>query len=209
MFKHGDIWDAVDRLAAEHHLSASGLAKKAGLDPTTFNKSKRHTRDGKPRWPGTESIAKILGATGSGLSEFVGYIGGGGPGGMQRIPVIGYAQAGQSGFFDDGGYPVGSGWDEIVFPNVNDPTAYALEISGDSMEPLYRDGDTIIISPATDLRRGDRVVAKTHDGEVMVKELVRRSAHKVELRSINPDHNLREISEENIEWLARVIWASQ
>ncbi len=209
MFKHGDIWDAVDRLAAEYHLSASGLAKKAGLDPTTFNKSKRHTRDGKPRWPSTESIAKILAATGSGLSEFVGYIGGGGSSGMQRIPVIGYAQAGQSGFFDDGGYPVGSGWDEIIFPNVNDPTAYALEISGDSMEPLYRDGDTIIVSPATDLRRGDRVVVKTHDGEVMVKELIRRSAQKVELRSLNPDHNLREISQENIEWLARVIWASQ
>ena len=193
MFKHGDIWDAVDRLAAEYHLSASGLAKKAGLDPTTFNKSKRHTRDGKPRWPSTESIAKILAATGSGLSEFVGYIGGGGSSGMQRI----------------GGYPVGSGWDEIIFPNVNDPTAYALEISGDSMEPLYRDGDTIIVSPATDLRRGDRVVVKTHDGEVMVKELIRRSAQKVELRSLNPDHNLREISQENIEWLARVIWASQ
>ena len=47
MLKHTDIWRAIDRLAAQHGLSASGLARRAGLDPTTFNKSKRTTNDGK------------------------------------------------------------------------------------------------------------------------------------------------------------------
>ena len=85
------------------------------------------------------------------------------------MPLIGFAEAGAGGYFDDGGFPVGKGWDEIAFPAVNDEHAYALEISGNSMEPAYRDGDVIIVSPAAPIRRGDRVVVKTRDGEVMVE----------------------------------------
>ena len=93
----------------------------------------------------------------------------------QAVPLIGFAEAGAGGYFDDGGFPVGKGWDEIPFPAVDDEHAYALEISGDSMEPAYRDGAVIIVSPAASIRRGDRVVVKTKDGEVMVKELKRRT----------------------------------
>ncbi len=78
MLTHAQIWNAVDRLAARAGLSASGLAKRAGLDPTTFNKSKRITPDGRPRWPSTESVAKILAATGTTIDTFVGLIGDGG-----------------------------------------------------------------------------------------------------------------------------------
>ncbi len=70
MFTHDQIWAGIDRLAKNHGYSASGLARKAGLDPTSFNKSKRHSADGKPRWPSTESIAKILAVTGSTMDEF-------------------------------------------------------------------------------------------------------------------------------------------
>jgi phage repressor protein C with HTH and peptisase S24 domain len=71
MLRHSDIWNAIDRLARDHGFSPSGLARRAGLDATTFNKSKRKTRDGKERWPSTESISKILQATGASLGEFV------------------------------------------------------------------------------------------------------------------------------------------
>ena len=54
------------------------------------------------------------------------------------------------------------------------------------MEPAYRDGAVILVSPAASIRRGDRVVVKTKEGEVMVKELKRRTAKTVELRSVNP-----------------------
>ena len=92
------------------------------------------------------------------------------------------------GYFDDGGFPVGEGWDEIAFPAVSDEHAYALEVSGQSMEPAYRDGDVILISPAAPIRRGDRVVVRTKSGEVMAKELKRRTAKSIELRSLNPEH---------------------
>lgn len=210
MLRHADIWRGIDRLAGSRGLTPSGLARRAGLDPTTFNKSKRVTRDGKPRWPSTESVSKVLAATEASLDEFVGYVTGARGGGrLQRIPVLGYAKAGQRGFFDDAGYPVGRGWDEIVFPEVADPHAYALEITGDSMAPVYREGDVIIVSPAASLRRGDRVVARTRDGEVMAKQFVRRTAQRVELQSLNPDHAPREIPLEDLAWIARILWASQ
>jgi phage repressor protein C with HTH and peptisase S24 domain len=210
MLKHADIWRAIDRLAQQHGFSASGLARRAGLDPTTFNKSKRTTPDGKLRWPSTESISKILEATSSTFGEFVALIGESpGKTPLQRIPVIGYAQAGDAGFFDDAGYPVGNGWDELVFPHIGDPHAYALEISGESMEPVYRDGDTIIVSPTANLRRGDRVVVRTKGGEVMAKLLARQTATKIELHSINPAHANRSLAVEDVAWMGRIIWASQ
>jgi phage repressor protein C with HTH and peptisase S24 domain len=209
MLTHAQIWTALDRLAARAGLSASGLAKKAGLDPTTFNKSKRITPDGRQRWPSTESVAKSLAATGTSIDTFVQLIEDGRRPAAHSVPLIGFAQAGSGGYFDDGGFPVGKGWDEIPFPAVADENTYALEIAGDSMEPAYRDGGIIVVSPAASIRRGDRVVVKTRDGEVMVKELKRRSAKSIELRSINPQHGDRSISARDVLWMARIVWASQ
>ena len=106
----------LDRLAARAGLSPSGLAKKAGLDPTTFNKSKRVTPDGRPRWPSTESVAKSLAATATPIESFVALIGDGTRAVSRSMPLIGLAEAGGGGYFDDGGFPVGNGWDEVAFP---------------------------------------------------------------------------------------------
>ncbi len=208
MLTHAQIWTALDRLAARAKLSPSGLAKRSGLDPTTFNKSKRITPDGRARWPSTESVAKALAATGVGVEQFVSLITDGGNA-AQSVPLIGFAEAGAGGYFDDGGFPVGKGWDEIAFPAVSDENAYALEISGDSMLPAYRDGDVIIVSPAAPVRRGDRVVVKSKSGEVMVKELKRQTARVLELKSLNADHPERTLAVEDVDWIARILWASQ
>ena len=77
------------------------------------------------------------------------------------------------------------------------------------MEPqVYRDGD-VIVSPATSIRRGDRVVVRTRGGEVMVKELKRRTAKSIELRSLNAAHADRTIAAADLLWVARILWASQ
>jgi len=225
MLSHEGVWAAIDSLAEKHRLTASGLARAAGLDPTSFNKSKRVTGSGRPRWPSTESIAKALKATKTELDEFMTLIpgqparGGGKalppmPGnypvpGAFQVPVIGLAQAGVGGFFDDGGFPAGQGWDEIKFPAQGQDLVYALEVSGDSMMPLYRHGDIIIVAPGAAVRKGDRVVVRTRDGEVMAKMLARRSPRQIELKSINPEHADRVFRPEDIDWIARIIWASQ
>lgn len=208
MISHSDIWNAIDRLAAANGLSASGLAKRAGLDPTTFNKSKRVMIDGRERWPSTESIAKILNATETSFDEFVGFVGGGGVR-TRPVPIIGFAQAGAGGYFDTSGAPAGKGWDEVSFPDMPDQSIYALEIQGDSMQPAYRDGDRIIVSPAASIRRGDRVVVQTRDGEIMAKELKRQTNKTVELASLNHDHQDRSLPVADVAWMARIMWVSQ
>jgi len=209
MLTHQQIWTALDRLAARAGLSPSGLAKKAGLDPTTFNKSKRVTPDGRARWLSTESLAKSLTAAGASIETFVELIDDRARPTGQPIPVIGFAQAGSGGYFDDAGFPVGKGWDHVAFPAVADENSYALKIAGDSMEPAFRDGTIIIVSPAATVRKGDRVVVKTKDGEVMVKELKRRTSKTVELLSINPAHKERALPVRDVMWMARILWASQ
>ncbi len=211
--KHDDIWRALDTLAAEYGLSASGLAKRSGLDPTTFNPSKRRMPDGRARWPSSESLAKVLDATGASLEQFTALVTGNRTVSSarppRRVPLLGFAQAGGDGFFDDAGFPVGGGWDEMSLPEIGDPHAYALEIAGDSMEPVLRDGDLVVVSPAAPIRRGDRVVARTNAGEVMAKQLARRSARRIELKSLNPAHRDRSFDLSEVAWIHRIIWASQ
>ncbi len=204
--RHKDIWNGLDKLASHHGLSVSGLAKLAGLDPTSFNPSKRTAKDGRLRWPSTESVARALTAVGAGFDDFAALIEG------KRgasAPLIGFAQAGNDGFFDDAGFPAGSGWDEVRFPGLGAEQVYALEISGDSMEPVYRAGDRIVVSPDTQIRRGDRVVAKTVEGEVLAKLLGQRTDKSVELISFNPDYPPRKFARHEIAWIARILWASQ
>jgi phage repressor protein C with HTH and peptisase S24 domain len=211
--RHDDVWRAIDTLAAEQGLSASGLARKAGLDPTSFNLSKRLGADGRARWPSTESLAKVFLATGVGLEAFTALVTGARAlterRGRSKIPLIGLAQAGSAGFFDDGGYPAGAGWDEVELPQTADANAYALGITGDSMEPVYRAGDHVIVSPAAPVRAGDRVVARLADGAVMAKLLVRRTAARVELKSFNPDYPDLKFGVDEVLWLHRIVWASQ
>jgi phage repressor protein C with HTH and peptisase S24 domain len=208
MLTHDQIWTALDRLADRAGLSASGLAKKSGLDPTTFNKSKRVTGDSRERWPSTESVAKALAATNSSIDSFVQLIGDSART-MHSVPLLGFAQAANNGAFDDSGLPAGKGWNETGLPAIDDEHAYALEISGDAMKPAYRDGDVIVVSPATPIRRGDRVLVKTRAGELMLRELKRRTAKALELQSLNAAHADRTLAATEIQWIARVVWASQ
>src|SRR6516165_1672268 len=151
MLTHAQIWSAIDGLAKRSGLSPSGLAKKAGLDPTTFNKSKRITPDGRARWPSTESVAKSLAATGTTLDQFVALISDAVRPPTEAVPLIGFADAGGDGYFDDGGFPTDKGWDEIPFPAIEDEHVYALESSGDAPLPSYPAGTSILLSPPAPL----------------------------------------------------------
>lgn len=212
MLSHDAVWAAIDRLAERHGLSASGLARKAGLDSTAFNKSKRHSADGRPRWPSTESLSKVMEATGSSLDEMMSLLRGpryAPPPGTSAIPLLGVAQAGAGGFYDDAGFPAGEGLDMVDFPAMKADAVYALEVQGDSMLPLYRNGDRLIVEPGAQVRKGDRVVVRTRDGEVMAKLLERQTASVLELASLNPAHPNRTLPMEAVDWIARILWASQ
>jgi phage repressor protein C with HTH and peptisase S24 domain len=204
--RHADIWKAIDALAARHGLSSSGLARRAGLDPTAFNKSKRVGADGAGRWLSTESLIKALDAVGSSLEDFAALAEGRqGP----TAPLLAFPKAGNYGCFDDTGFPAGDCWEEVRLPGAEAENVYALEITGDAMEPVYRHGDRIVVAPGAPVRLGDRVVARTRDGEVLAKIVGHLTERTVELVSLNPAYKPREISRADLAWMARILWASQ
>ena len=184
MFTHEQVWHGIDRLARERGLTASGLARRAGLDPTTFNPSKRVTKQRKPRWPSTESgqdperdrnlarrFRRSHGRSPARLRA--------GP--SHRLRCIAMDQAVRPELFDEAGFPVGAGWDEIDFPNLEDPHAYALEVRGDDFLPTYRDGDLVVVSPTAGVRRRDRIMLQTKAGAIMAGTLLRRTAQRIEI----------------------------
>ncbi|AWM03796.1 S24 family peptidase [Bradyrhizobium amphicarpaeae] len=208
MLTHGHIWAALDRLAARAGLSPSGLAKRAGLDPTTFNRSKRVTSDGRERWPSTESIAKALAAADASIESFARLIDED-AGDSRSVPLLGFALAGASGAFDETGLPSGKGWTETALPTAEDGRTFALEISGDALAPVYRSGDIILVSPGTPIRKGDRVVVKTGKGDVLVATLKRRTARALDLQPLEAAQAARTIEASDVAWVARIVWARQ
>ena len=207
VLKHADIWLAIDRLAEKNGLSPSGLARKAGLSPTIFNPSKRLTAK-RRHWPSTESIARILEATGTHLEDFVALTTEA-PRPRQTLPYISQSVAGKGGCFDDEGYPAGKGWEDIHFPDLNDPHAFALEIVGQAAEPVYREGDRLILVPAEKPRRGDRVVIRMKTGELVIRQLGRDNLRTIELVSLNPAFPPMIMARTEIIRIYRIYWASQ
>lgn len=206
MLTHAQIWSAIDALAKRQGLSASSLAKKAGLDPTTFNRSKRQNADGQLRWPSTESIAKVLGATNTSIDDFLGLL-------TQtewpsRRVAYRLLDTGLARVLDSAGKPLHAGWDEIAFPAPADGLVYALEIDTDDYQPVYRRGDVIIVAPEAETRRQDRVLIMDAEGQTTLAILGHAGAGHInyvrlgDQASISrPRHEIRHVS--------RVIWASQ
>ena len=205
---HSEIWRALDTLARREGMSPSGLARRAGLDATSFNPSKRIGPNERPRWPSTESLMRVLEVAGISLGDFA-LLADDGSKADSTIPLIGLAQAGDTGFFDDAGLPVGDGWDQTDLPRPGDHL-FSLRITGDSMIPLYREGDRVIVDQSSsDVRKGDRVVARLRSGEVVAKEISAINARSVTLASINPAYPPRPTPRSEIDWMARIQWVSQ
>ena len=207
---HAQIWNAIDGLARREGISVSALARRAGLDATSFNPSKRFGPGDppRPRWPSTESLTRILQATGLSLGEFAA-LARDAPERPSTVPMLGMAQAGQDGFFDDAGLPIGDGWEQTELPRPKE-TLLSLRVTGDSMAPVYREGDRIIVDrEASDVRKGDRVVVRTSGGETLAKQVAGLTARAVTLASINPAYEPRVVPRKDIVWMGRILWVSQ
>ncbi len=215
MLTHENIWTAIDRLAASFGYSASGLAKQAGLDPTSFNKSKRISPEGKPRWPSTESISRILTATGATMNDFIALIDSDASThsnkAEQTLPLIHFTQTKQKEVFDKNGNPTGDLWDHVQFPDMemNKTNIFAIEVSGNSLMPLYRNGDILIVSPNAPIRRGDRIVIRNAKGVLSVQEVLKKQARKLDLKSVCAKKKTISYTSKDIDWTARILWVSQ
>lgn len=208
MLTHEQIWQALDALAAKHGMSASGLAKAAGLDPTTFNKSKRLTPDGRQRWPSTESVAKVLVATGETLDDFVSLVGTARVHAGPPIPLITLSGAGHADAFDRSGKPAGPGWDALSAPMFGDGENYALEVTGEAFQPAYRDGDVLVLSLTETPRRGDRVMVRRTDGSLRIGILRRETARAIDLQPLSSEGD-ESLDRQTIASVHRIVWVKQ
>jgi phage repressor protein C with HTH and peptisase S24 domain len=235
MLQHADVWRGIDRLAAKNGLSASGLARRAGLDPTAFNPSKRITREGRPRWPSTESLSKILTVTGEPFVDFVLLTGassgessnghnGGAAGfdqpvsggrlvsrsaGTPTIPVIALDRLAAQDSFDSAGMPAGPGWGHLDFANVAGRETFGVEISGGDFDPVYRDGDTLVASRTAEIRRGDRIILGTVVGTALVRKVVRHDADGYHVEPLRQASQPQFLPQDQIRFAARILWVSQ
>jgi phage repressor protein C with HTH and peptisase S24 domain len=206
---HDQIWEAIDRLAASRNLSPSGLARRAGLDPTAFNKSKRAAVGGRKRWPSTESLAKVLDAAGMTLEEFAELVAevSRTSATKRRLPVTGSVRDGLVVFTNEQGAHAQS---YVLVPSIEDERAFALDVADDSLQPLYRRGDVLVVSPAETARPGDRVIVQPASGPAQVRLLLpadRRGA--MEFAAIAPGAPRMALARAQVTWIARIIWASQ
>ena len=164
MLRHEDIWRALDKLAQEHGLTPSGLARRAGLDATTFNRSKRMSREGKLRWPSTESVAKVLDITNCSLSHLVELISENRNIKAWNPPVIDIGKVIDSGLFGHSGrienpyYPINKPQPvtNVAFtstPYQSEPSphsrANADRVSLDKIDPKKRAGQKFSGLPET------------------------------------------------------------
>lgn len=205
MLTHSQIWTAIDTLAQRHGMTPSALAKRAGLDATTFNRSKRQSADGNPRWPSTESIAKILAATGVSVDDFLAIVTP--EPNLARLPFQ-FTDHLSAEAFTPEGRPQGTGWEKIEPLQGLRGDAFALGLASHAFAPVYKQGDVVIASPSAPRRRGDRVLLITEDGNLTLGELGLETATQVRLRSLTgEDLPVRKAKE--IRVLARILWVSQ
>lgn len=91
---------------------------------------------------------------------------------------------------------------------VTDPEAFAMRISGDSMQPLHVDGEIAILYPQTQPRTGDRVIVRVHDdvGGAVLFRIYNSTDHgrSVMLTSPNPVAPPITLSRDEILWICPV-----
>ena len=205
--KYENVWDAVDKLAEKHGLSPSGLAKLAGLDATTFNKSKRIRPDGKKRWPSLDSINRLLEIFNITFEQFYALSAGTEEKENGSIPFIKLSELNAQNFPVD--FKIAAqNWSKVLFPDFKE-TLYAIEVDNEAYFPLYRFGTMLIVSENSDIRKGDRVVIYLNDGSILLREFVRRTPSKLIVTDINHPEAEETIAIADINLINRIVWVSQ
>lgn len=196
--KYKNIWDAVDKLAEVNGLSPSGLAKKAGLDSTTFNKSKRVRTDGKNRFPSLDSIYKITSACNVSFDDFMAMT-------ENEVKIepsnsIAYIK------YSNGKSVALTGNALMQFPESKNDI-YAMQI--DSKTTIYEENSIIIISKNSDIRTGDRIAIFTNDKKIHLGKFIRKTQKEIEIFGLNINDEQINIDIKKIMKIDRILWASQ
>lgn len=110
-----------------------------------------------------------------------------------KIPILGKVKA---------------GYDYLAQENIIDYIAfkidgsdkenyYALYVTGDSMEPLFDDGDIVIVHKQDDFNNGENCVVLINGNEATIKK-VYKGTTGIKLQAVNPYYPPRIFTEEEI-----------
>lgn len=178
------IRDSLQRAMERRGIGAKPLARAAGLNETAVRDVLKRSDN-----PGIGTLLKIADALDVSASEIFG----------GRVPLLGKIGAGGSILFDEDPDP------ETVEapPSENGARMMALLVVGDSMMPVYRDGDIVYVRRDHDgvlpEYLGEECAVHTADGGTFLKTLSPGTqASRYTLRSFNA------ADIENVE----VVWAS-
>ncbi len=200
---HEKIWDAVDNLAKRNNLSPSGLAKKAGLDSTTFNKSKRIRPDGKHRFPSLDSIQKITEACNISFEEFYN---------LSKIKESGESPSNipyvELSCLEKNTNMINAKEcsKKIKFPD-NKNNLYAVEIDKNELD--YQLGTILIVTQNSDIRRNDKTIIRLKNDSSVLGKFVRRTAKTIELNDLSKAKKDLSIKIDDIKEINRILWISQ
>jgi len=114
-----------------------------------------------------------------------------------RVPVVGKAQLGPDGYWEETQHPVGHGDGGIAWRSC-DSNAYALLCVGDSMSPRIRHGEYVIVEPNHQIIPGDEVLIKTVEGLVMIKLYLYERDSRIHLESINNSYGQIIVETKNV-----------
>lgn len=109
-----------------------------------------------------------------------------------NIPVLGTVKAGYDYLAQENIV----GYESI--DNVSNPEEYyALQVTGDSMEPLFSDGDIAIVHKQDDFESGNTCIVLINGDEATVKKVVRME-DGIDLIAMNPYYPIRHFSKEDM-----------
>lgn len=98
-------------------------------------------------------------------------------------------------------------WNKIRFPDSKDKL-YAIDLDNEDFAPLYRYGTLVIASKNSEIRRGDRIIIVDINGQLDIKEFIRRTASSLEVVDINRGLEAS-VNLSDIKLVNRIVWASQ
>ncbi len=128
-----------------------------------------------------------------------------------QVPLINSVAAGYPREFTDLGYPARMADEYVLSPDVDDPDAFAARVVGDSMEPLYKEGDIVVFSPNRVVKSGlDCFVRLERDSETTFKRVMLESEGEKEgamirLVALNQMYGERVVPREDVAFMCPAV----
>ena len=155
----------IKRLCAENDMSVSELARRIEMQPHALRRYTRVREDGNQEaQPSVELAQKIADALGVSIDQVIGVDLGiaarQGTREVRKMPLYGAVQGGEVGFdITNVDQPIDTIDTPSYLQSVED--AYAVFVTGTSMEPRYMAREVVYVHPHRPYRQGDDVEVRS------------------------------------------------